>query len=100
MRRRQARAYEIYAGMVEHMDMSVGRLIDCLEESGQLENTVVMFSGDHGASSSDAGMIEGMAPRGIPNRDNSYENFGRPGSFIGAGRGFLARVPEVPPQNE
>ena len=88
MQRRQARAYEIYAGMVEYMDMSVGRLVDYLEESGQLENTVVMFSGDHGASSSDAGMNEGMAPRGIPDRDNSIENFGRPGSFIGAGRGF------------
>lgn len=88
MQRRQARAYEIYAGMVEYMDMSVGRLIDYLEESGQLVNTVVMFSGDHGASSSDAGMIEGVAPRGIPDRDNSIENFGRPGSFIGAGRGF------------
>ena len=88
MQRRQARAYEIYAGMVEYMDMSVGRLVDYLEESGQLENTVVMFSGDHGASSSDAGMNEGSAPRGVPDRDNSIENFGRPGSFIGAGRGF------------
>ena len=88
MQQRQARAYEIYAGMVEYMDMSVGRLIDYLQESGQLESTVVMFSGDHGASSSDAGMIEGVAPRGIPNRDNRIENFGRPGSFIGSGPGF------------
>ena len=88
LQRRQARAYEIYAGMVEYMDMSVGRLIDYLDESSQLENTVVIFSGDHGASSSDAGMNEGIVPRGVPNRDNSIENFGRPGSFIGAGRGF------------
>ncbi len=33
-------------------------------------------------------MIEGVAPRGIPNRDNSYGNFGRSGSFVGAGQGF------------
>ncbi len=88
MQRRQARAYEIYAGMVEYLDMSVGRLINYLRESGQLENTVVMFSSDHGASSGDAGLIESVAPRGVPNRDNSLENFGRPGSFIGAGPGF------------
>ena len=56
MQRRQARAYEIYAGMVEYLDMSVGRLINYLRESGQLENTVVMFSSDHGASSGDAGL--------------------------------------------
>ena len=88
MQRRQARAFEIYAGMVEYLDMSVGRLIDYLRESGQLENTVVMFSSDHGASSDDAGLIEDVPPRGAPNRDNRLENFGRPGSFVGAGQGF------------
>ena len=74
--------------MVEYLDMSVGRLIDYLRESGQLENTIVMFSSDHGASSGDAGLMESVYPRGVPNRDNSLENFGRPGSFVGAGPGF------------
>ena len=86
--RRQARAYEIYAGMVEYLDMSVGRIIDYLRESGQLDNTIVMFSSDHGASSSNAGLIEDVPPRGIPDRDNRIENFGRPGSFIDHGLGF------------
>lgn len=88
-RQRQARAQEIYAGMVEYMDMSVGRLIDYLEESGQLENTIIMFSSDHGGSSSDAGLDESAVDRrSVANRDNRYENFGRPGSFIDHGRGF------------
>ena len=86
---RQARAQEIYAGMVEYMDMSVGRLIDYLEDSGQLDNTIVMFSSDHGASSSDAGLDETEVDRrSVANRDNRYENFGRHRSFIDHGRGF------------
>jgi len=30
------------------MDAQVGRLLDALEESGQLENTLIVFFGDHG----------------------------------------------------
>ena len=87
--RRRARAQEIYAGMVEYLDMSVGRLIDYLEESGELDNTIVMFSSDHGGSSSSAGLDESRVdPRSVANRDNRLENFGRRGSFIDHGPGF------------
>ncbi len=91
-RQRHARAQEIYAGMVEYMDMSIGQIITYLEESGQLENTVIMFSSDHGGSASSAGLIEGEPVRDdqIDNTflDNSIENFGRPKSFIDHGVGF------------
>ena len=91
--RRYSRAQEIYAGMVEYLDMSVGRVIDYLEESGQLDNTVIVFTADHGASSSEHGVDTGRGSQRvgttIPDRiDNSLENFGRPGSFIDHGRGF------------
>lgn len=92
--RRYARAQEIFAGMVEYFDMSVGRVISYLEESGQLENTVIVFSADHGASSGEHGVDTGRGPGGgggptVPDTiDNSLENFGRPGSFIDHGRGF------------
>ena len=87
--RRWARAQEIYAGMVEYLDVSVGRLIDYLEESGELDNTIVMFSSDHGGSSSSAGLDESRVdPRSVANRDNRLENFGRRGSFIDHGPGF------------
>ena len=90
--RKYARAQELYAAMVENMDVNVGRLIDYLEQSGQLENTVIVFTSDHGASSGS----HGVEPRG-PNAggptvpdfiDNRFENWGRPNSFVDHGRGF------------
>jgi arylsulfatase A-like enzyme len=42
-----------YAGMVENVDENVGRLMAYLEETGQLENTIVVFSSDHGGLSND-----------------------------------------------
>lgn len=87
------RAQGIYAGMVEYLDMSIGRVISYLRDSGQLENTVVIFTADHGASSGEHGVSTGRVPQSggpeIPDFiDNSYDNFGRPGSFIDHGRGF------------
>jgi len=45
-----ARMAEVYAGFSEYTDVQVGRIIDYLEESGQLENTLVMYAADNGAS--------------------------------------------------
>ena len=92
--RRYSRAQEIYAGMIEYLDMSIGRVINYLEESKQLNNTVIVFTADHGASSGEHGVDTGRlkVPSGGPETpdgtDNSLENFGRPGSFIDHGRGF------------
>lgn len=36
--------------LVEHMDFSIGRLIKAMEENGQMENTIVVFSSDNGGS--------------------------------------------------
>src|SRR3974390_1676720 len=42
---------EVYAGALSHADYHIGRLLDAVEESGQLENTLVFFlMGDNGAS--------------------------------------------------
>lgn len=38
----------IYAAMIEHVDRSVGRLMDTLDELGLAENTVVVFYSDNG----------------------------------------------------
>lgn len=38
----------LYDGMVTAVDDQLGTILDCLEESGQLENTVILFSSDHG----------------------------------------------------
>jgi len=45
-----SRLMEVYAGFSEYTDAQVGRIIDYLEQSGQLENTMVLYAADNGAS--------------------------------------------------
>ena len=46
-----ARQMEVYAGYSENADHHVGRLLDAIEEMGELDNTVVIWIwGDNGAS--------------------------------------------------
>jgi arylsulfatase A-like enzyme len=45
-----SRLAEVYAGFSEYTDAQVGRVIDYLEKTGQLENTVVIYAADNGAS--------------------------------------------------
>ena len=46
-----ARQMEVYAGYQENADWNVGRLLDAVEEMGELENTLVIYIfGDNGAS--------------------------------------------------
>ena len=83
---RYSKAQGLYAGMVEYLDMSIGRVINYLEESGQMDNTVIVFMSDHGASSGEHGVDTGRGPRGggpvMPIKiDNSYDNFGTKGFF-------------------
>jgi arylsulfatase A-like enzyme len=42
----------VYAGLVELMDDAVGHVLDSLEEMGLEENTIVIFTSDHGGVSS------------------------------------------------
>ena len=46
----QARRMEVYAAMIDRMDQNIGRVVDYLEERGELENTLFMFASDNGAS--------------------------------------------------
>lgn len=41
---------EVYAGFSEYTDAQVGRVVDYLEKSGQLDNTIVFYAADNGAS--------------------------------------------------
>ena len=45
-----ARMAEVYAGFVSHADDQLGRMLDYLEESGQLDNTLIVLVSDNGAS--------------------------------------------------
>jgi arylsulfatase A-like enzyme len=44
------RMAEVYAGFLSHTDHEIGRLLDFLEASGELANTIVVFVSDNGAS--------------------------------------------------
>ena len=46
-----AREMEVYAGMAEHTDYEIGRLIQAIEDLGELDNTLVVWiAGDNGGS--------------------------------------------------
>jgi arylsulfatase len=45
-----ARMAEVYAGFVSHCDHHIGRMLDYLEATGQLDNTIVVVVSDNGAS--------------------------------------------------
>lgn len=38
----------IYAGLIEQLDLAVGNIIDYLEETSMLENTIIVFTSDNG----------------------------------------------------
>jgi arylsulfatase A-like enzyme/uncharacterized membrane protein len=50
-RRLYARQMEVFAGFCENADWNVGRLLDAVEEMGDLDNTIVVYIwGDNGSS--------------------------------------------------
>jgi len=78
---KSARAMEVYAAMVERMDTEVGRVLAYLRQSGQLDNTLILFQSDNGA--------EGGFDRGATaNDDVALDDIGRPGSWVYVGKGW------------
>ncbi len=49
-----ARAMAVHAAMVDRMDQGIGRIIEALKANGELENTLIIFLSDNGASPEDA----------------------------------------------
>lgn len=86
-RRESARRMEVYAAMVEYMDAEVGRLINYLEASRQLQNTVIIFISDNGAEGYQREVHANQAAY-VAEMDNSLGNIGRRGSFVSYGPGW------------
>jgi len=42
------RARELYYAGITHVDENIGRILDKLEEIGELDNTLILFTSDHG----------------------------------------------------
>ncbi|THY05058.1 alkaline phosphatase-like protein [Aureobasidium pullulans] len=81
-----SRTMEVFAGMVQRMDYQIGRVIEQLEKTGDLDNTLILFMSDNGA--------EGMLMEALPliagdifahvekYYDNSLDNIGRGNSYV------------------
>jgi len=85
----EARRMEVYAGMVDNIDYNVGRVIKFLKDTGQYDNTIIIFMSDNGANPWE------MNEYPVPNQeeflkqfDNSLENIGHPNSAIAYGIGW------------
>jgi arylsulfatase len=63
-----ARMAEAFAGLSEYTDVQIGRIIDYLEESGQLDNTLIFYAADNGTSG------EGT-PTGSVNENKFFNNY-------------------------
>ena len=60
--RRLVQSDPVYAAMVYNLDVNIGRLLAALEESGQADNTVVVFTSDNGGLSTGEGSPTCNAP--------------------------------------
>jgi len=49
-----ARAMAVHAAMIDRMDQGIGRIIEALRQTGELDNTLILFVSDNGASPEDA----------------------------------------------
>lgn len=45
-----AHAMAVHAAMIDRMDQGIGRILKALKETGKLENTIIIFLSDNGAS--------------------------------------------------
>ena len=86
-KRVQAKKMEIYSAMLELVDNNIGRLLEYLEQIGELDNTLVIVMSDNGA--------EGNPRFGMGGDDwvemtfdNRYESMGRMGSYVYLGPGW------------
>jgi arylsulfatase len=54
----QARRMEVYAAQIDIMDQGIGRIVDALEQTGELENTLLLFLHDNGGNHENLEWIE------------------------------------------
>ncbi len=54
-----------YYAVISYMDAQIGRILDYLQQTGQLRNTIVIFSSDHGL---------GVGSHGLRGKQSMYEH--------------------------
>jgi arylsulfatase len=75
----QASKMEVHAAMVDRMDREVGRILDRLRAMNALDNTLIVFASDNGASAEQIIRGDGHRPDAAP---------GSAESFLGLGPGW------------
>ena len=87
---------EVYAAMVDYLDMSVGRLLDYLKKEGLYDNTLIVFFSDNGANGAHATAYPGNADgKYLGTFDNTLTKRGLENSFIDMGPSW-AQAASVP----
>ena len=91
--RMQSKKMAVYAGMLENVDANLGRLLAYLEEIGEADNTMILFTSDNGADNNEQDKV--FTEWYAKNFDLSYEAMGKPGSYVNYGPGW-AGVSDTP----
>ncbi|MEL7119191.1 MAG: arylsulfatase [Bacteroidota bacterium] len=87
----EARAMAVHAAMIDRIDQGMGRILQKLEEKGELDNTIILFLSDNGASPErpkNGGFDRNSETRSgetvaysdfnvLPGPENSYNGIGR-----------------------
>ena len=68
----QAKKMAIHAAMIDRMDQEIGRVLEQIEEMGQLDNTLVLFLSDNGASAEIMVRDDGHDPEAPPGSAATY----------------------------
>lgn len=68
-----------YYALLTHMDAQIGRILEALEASGELDNTYIFYTADHGLAVGDHGLL---------GKQNMYDHSVRPP--------FMVLGPKVP----
>jgi arylsulfatase A-like enzyme len=97
----QVRRMQVYAAQVERMDRGIGRIVAALEASAALDDTIVVFLSDNGASPEDLPLVPlerfrlrtdilrertragvpvaiGNDPDLLPGAEDTFQSYGRP----------------------
>lgn len=80
-RAKEIRRMEIYSAMLDHVDRSIGRLLNKLDEQAKRDNTLIFFASDNGACAEKSG---------AKIKSNKLEDFGTIASYETVGHSWAS----------
>jgi arylsulfatase A-like enzyme len=85
-RKIEARRMELYSAMIDNIDHHLGRLFKHLKETGDYDNTLIIFFSDNGANGNEMYQYPDTDKAWLDrNSDNRYENMGHRFSRVAQG---------------